>query len=73
MWVTVESGEIVPKDVAADRLLPRVERSGSRQVLQLARDAYRGDTWDDWTGREDEIGEFVDEATKTVRRSSGEG
>ena len=40
MWVTVESGEIVPKDVAADRLLPRVERSGSRQILQLARDAY---------------------------------
>jgi streptomycin 3"-adenylyltransferase len=74
MWITTETGEIVPKDVAADRLLVRGTRSSSRRVLELARDAYRGDVVDDWAELAGEISEFVKEARAVVaKHSSGAG
>jgi streptomycin 3"-adenylyltransferase len=48
IWVTVESGAIVPKDVAAARLTERVP-SEHRPVLERARTIYLeglGDVWD---------------------------
>jgi streptomycin 3"-adenylyltransferase len=48
IWVTVETGSIVPKDVAADRVLPRLPAE-HRPVLERARTIYLdglGDVWD---------------------------
>lgn len=48
--VTVRTGDVVPEDVAVDRVLPL----GPAEVaapLALARDGYRGDQRDDWSGR----------------------
>jgi streptomycin 3"-adenylyltransferase len=50
--VTLETGRIQPKDVAADRLIPRVPAE-LRPVLARARDGYLGlaaDPWDDRSG-----------------------
>jgi aminoglycoside 9-adenylyltransferase len=47
MIVTLETGQIVPKDEAAAHVLPSVP-SADQSVLTLAAQAYRGETIDDW-------------------------
>lgn len=66
MWVTLETGEIVPKDVAAQRLLAGLPEP-HRAVVELARRAYRGecrqngagDCRDDWAPLRDRVDAFV--------------
>ncbi|MCV2393584.1 DUF4111 domain-containing protein [Actinotalea sp. M2MS4P-6] len=47
--VTLETGEIVPKDVAAGLVAPRL--GGHSALLELAGEAYAGSAVDDWTTR----------------------
>ncbi|UNK42432.1 aminoglycoside adenylyltransferase family protein [Luteimonas sp. S4-F44] len=49
MWVTLESGEIVAKDVAADRVMTRLAED-RRAPLRRARDIYLGRCPNDWRG-----------------------
>lgn len=46
---TLETGRIVPKDAAADRVLDRLPPE-HRPALLRARDEYRGDVTVDWSG-----------------------
>ena len=48
MVVTLETGEIVPKDEAARRVTIGLP-DGCREVLDLARWGYLGEAPDDWT------------------------
>lgn len=47
MQVTLESGEFVPKDVAAERIVPRLP-ADQGAMLRMAAAAYRGEIVDDW-------------------------
>ncbi|GAB3117684.1 aminoglycoside adenylyltransferase family protein [Streptomyces calidiresistens] len=47
--VTLETGRIVPKDVAARIIAPTL-RGSDRDLLELARAGYLGTVVDDWTG-----------------------
>lgn len=47
LTVTLESGRIVPKDVAAEEVGPRLDRP-DRALLERARDGYRGAVRDQW-------------------------
>ena len=49
MVVTLETGEILPKDQAARRLLPGLP-APDRSVLALAAAGYLGEAVDDWAG-----------------------
>jgi aminoglycoside 9-adenylyltransferase len=48
MIVTLETGEIVPKDEAASRVMSRLPPA-CQEVLELARHGYLGEAADDWT------------------------
>ena len=53
IWVTLETGEIVAKDAAADWAIARLA-PGERRALERARAVYLGeapDTWDDLRSR----------------------
>lgn len=52
MVVTLESGRIVPKDVAAQAVAPSLQPA-DRAILTLAADAYRGRASDEWSHRRD--------------------
>jgi len=47
--VTLETGTIAPKDVAADRIAPTLSAT-DRELLERARDGYLGRTDDRWDG-----------------------
>ena len=55
MWRTAATGEFVSKDIAADWVMPRLSEQVTRTAVQLARDAYLGETQDDWRFREGEV------------------
>ncbi|MGW5387046.1 aminoglycoside adenylyltransferase family protein [Nocardia sp. NPDC003963] len=65
MWVTADSGAVVSKAEAADRLLPLLP-AGHAALLRRARDGYLGIAVDDWTGCHDAVAAFVRYATDTV-------
>jgi hypothetical protein len=65
--VTAFTGEIVPKDVAADRMLGSIAAK-HRPTLSLARCAYLGEVVDDWRPLGDAAREFADAATSEIRR-----
>jgi streptomycin 3"-adenylyltransferase len=71
MWVTLATGEIVPKNVAATRMLARLPEA-HRAVLALARDAYLGTASDavhgGWASRRREVGAFVHYALGCIER-----
>lgn len=46
--VTLRTGAIVPKDVAAERIAAELD-PGDRELLDRARRGYRGEAPDDWT------------------------
>jgi streptomycin 3"-adenylyltransferase len=69
MWVTLATGDIVPKDAAADWLLPRLPPE-RRALLAMARDAYRGDVADEaWHERRAEVSEWVREVSRAIART----
>ncbi len=53
MWVTAATGDIVPKDAAADWALERLP-APLVPTLDLARKGYRGEIRDNWSARRDE-------------------
>ena len=59
MVVTLETGEIVPKDEAARRVMSGLSQ-GCREVLNLARRGYLGEAADDWTHLRDQARETAD-------------
>ncbi|MBN8952351.1 MULTISPECIES: aminoglycoside adenylyltransferase domain-containing protein [unclassified Rhizobium] len=46
MWRTAETGEFVTKDAAADWVISRLPEHSTRALLELARNAYRGEARD---------------------------
>lgn len=69
MWVTLVSNEIVPKHVAADRLLAMAD-ARHHAALVLARDAYLGKAEDDWRLFDREAREFVHHAASQIEQLS---
>lgn len=67
MWVTLSSGDIVPKDEAATRLLEHIDPT-HRSTLDLARRAYLGEIDDNWSTREQAASAFVEYAHDEIRR-----
>lgn len=59
MWVTLATGEIVAKDVAADRVLSQLSTE-HRPALQRARAVYLGELPDDWRGWDAPVGACAD-------------
>jgi streptomycin 3"-adenylyltransferase len=70
MWVTLTTGEILPKDVAAGRMLA-VLPAEHREVLARARDIYLRDDADDWSGREREVDAFMQHAARLIGAMEG--
>ena len=66
MIVTLESGEIVPKDEAARRVSSRLATADAA-VLDLARLGYLGDAVDDWTERGEQAQTTADHLAARVR------
>jgi aminoglycoside 9-adenylyltransferase len=67
MVVTLETGEIVSKDDAADRVMSTLP-AGSRDLLDLARQGYLGAAADDWTQNRDQTRETADHLAAMIRR-----
>lgn len=71
MWCTLETGEIVPKDVAAEWVAPRLSAAAA-VLMERARHAYLGHAADDWSGLEAQLkavaGELSDKITALLRR-----
>jgi aminoglycoside 9-adenylyltransferase len=65
MWMTVSTGKIAPKDVAADWVLKKLPQPHWR-LLDLARRAYLGEIDDDWSSREKEVIALVDYLKQSV-------
>lgn len=64
---TLETGDIVAKDVAVARIRPGLDES-SRQVLTTAAAAYRGELVDDWTGRAAQVRATADHLEARISR-----
>lgn len=58
MWMTAVTGEIQPKDAAAEWAIARLPAEHA-PLVELARDAYRGEVPDDWKGRGAELSALV--------------
>ncbi|MFI9535096.1 aminoglycoside adenylyltransferase family protein [Nocardia fusca] len=58
MWITAETGAVVSKTEAAQRLAARVPAAHAA-LLRRARDGYLGAAVDDWAGHRDEVAAFV--------------
>ena len=67
MVVTLETGEIVSKDDAARRVMSSLP-SGSRDLLDLARQGYLGAVADDWTQNGELTRETAERLAADVRR-----
>jgi predicted nucleotidyltransferase len=65
MWHTLETGEFVPKDVAAEWAANRLPvEQGS--ILAEARDAYAGKREDNWDARQNKLQHTVDSLRQRV-------
>lgn len=65
MWLTVATGEISPKDVAAEWAIPRLPKVQAN-LLDIARKAYRGECIDRWEGLESEVAALVNHMKKAI-------
>ncbi|XXX74486.1 aminoglycoside adenylyltransferase family protein [Sorangium sp. So ce134] len=65
MWATLSSGEILPKDVAAERMLA-VLPDEHRAALALARAGYLGEARDDWSHRGRDVEGFLEYAASIL-------
>jgi predicted nucleotidyltransferase len=54
MWRTLATGDFVPKDVAAEWAIPRLQ-AGAAALIADARDAYLGTKSDNWQDRRREV------------------
>lgn len=54
MWITVSTGKVVPKDIAADWVTNRL-LDYLKPLMITARKAYLGEISDSWSGREKEV------------------
>ena len=63
--VTVETGEIVAKDEAAERVLPRLG-ARERAVLERARDAYRGPDYGSFADLEADVRPCADALIRAI-------
>src|SRR5699024_2187825 len=52
--VTLDTGQIVSKDAAADMIAPTLN-DADRALMELARDVYLGKAPDSWTGYEEGV------------------
>ncbi|MDT0267045.1 DUF4111 domain-containing protein [Streptomyces sp. DSM 44915] len=68
--VTLETGEIVPKDAAAAAVAPRLP-APARALLAHARAGYLGLVTDDWSGRTDQAAELAHTLAELARRQAG--
>jgi predicted nucleotidyltransferase len=68
IWVTVVTGEIRPKDAAADWALGRLP-AGHRPVLARARAIYLGDEPERWDDLRDRLEPFADAILAAIRRA----
>jgi aminoglycoside 9-adenylyltransferase len=67
MWVTLATGDILPKDAAAQWVLGRLPAELAA-VLALARSAYLGETRDaDWSTRSTQVDLFVHHAVAVIK------
>ncbi len=64
IWVTLATGEIVPKDAAADWAIARLPTarlpSEAAALLARARDGYHGTEWEQWDDRIPEVRALAD-------------
>lgn len=67
MWVTVETGEIVPKDDAALRIIDRLS-ARHHDVLRLAIEDYRGERRADWRAWAAEVEAVTAELAGIIER-----
>ncbi|MGN7402437.1 aminoglycoside nucleotidyltransferase ANT(9) [Cytobacillus praedii] len=65
MWLTVAVGEISPKDVAAEWVIPLLPTEHAA-LLDLARKAYRGEYADKWEGKESEVIALVNHMKNSI-------
>jgi hypothetical protein len=63
--VTVETGEIVAKDEAADLVIPRLDE-GCAAVLRRARDAYHGPDYGSFDDLAGDLAPCVDALTAAI-------
>jgi predicted nucleotidyltransferase len=66
MWHTLETGEFVPKDVAAEWAINRLPPEDAA-VLAVARDGYTGERKDHWHTRKHALEHTVEGLRKRVR------
>lgn len=67
IWLTLSSGEIAAKDVAANWLLERLPQA-HRPLLETARDVYLGQARDDLAQRPQALADFVGYARRQIER-----
>jgi streptomycin 3"-adenylyltransferase len=65
MWLTVATGEISSKDVAADWAIPRLPAEQAN-LLEMAKKAYLGERIDKWQGLEKETAELANSMKKAI-------
>jgi len=65
MWRTLAKGDFVPKDVAADWVMPRLHAEAAVLIAE-ARDAYLGVKSVGWQERQREVHVSADELAKRV-------
>jgi streptomycin 3"-adenylyltransferase len=66
IWATVETGEIHPKDVAADWVFERLPPE-HRPVVERARAIYLGDERERWEDLRDRVHPAADELLRHIR------
>lgn len=67
MWMTVETGEIASKEVAAAWALSRLSEE-HQPLLELAQGAYLGHYRDAWTGKESELDRLVHDMRSAIEQ-----
>jgi streptomycin 3"-adenylyltransferase len=65
MWFTMENGEIVSKDMAAEWAIPLLPKRYA-SLLDLAKRAYLGECADHWEGMEYEVAEMTHYLKKLI-------
>src|SRR5699024_399381 len=70
--VTLDTGQIVSKDAAADMIAPTLN-DADRALMELARDVYLGNAPDSWTGYEEGVLDLVLLQTRVFDENGGSG
>jgi len=65
MWLTVVTGDISPKDVAAEWAMSHLPEEQAN-LLDIAGKAYRGECIDKWEGLESEVAVLINHMKKSI-------